>query len=43
MPVFCAVCLDAAAVRERLQRLLHRDGFDTLGDFHDMSNANIQV
>ena len=29
--------------RSKLERLLHRDGFDTLGDFHDMSNANIQV
>ena len=29
--------------RGKLERLLHRDGFDTIGDFHDMSNANIQV
>lgn len=29
--------------RSKLQRLLHRDGFDTIGDFHDMSSANVQV
>ena len=29
--------------RSKLERLLHRDGFDTIGDFHDMSSANLQV
>ena len=26
-----------------MERLLHRDGYDTIGDFHDMSNANTQM
>ena len=29
--------------RSKLERLLHRDGFDTLGDLHGMSSANLQV
>jgi len=29
--------------RSKIERLLHRDGYDTIGDFHDMSSANTQM
>ena len=35
--------ISSTTQRSKLERLLHRDGFDTIGDFHDMTSANTQM
>jgi len=35
--------VNSAKQRRKLERLLYRDGFDTIADLHGMSSANLQV